>query len=504
MNAPAAPSPKRLPLPWPAVLLCGLTLVLYLPAFYWLIYVHWYRFGGSLLGVIPLALGGFWLRDLWREFPAAERNPSSFFGAVMLLTAGLWLLLAGWSAEASAIMGWSCALVIPALAWLYGGRRGIGMAWFPALCIAMAFPVPGIIEHHLGLYARLWSAFLAQVILNVGGMSLERAGTFLTTDSGISLDVGNACSGVKTMHVFLVAALVLLQPLRQKPSRFFALLPVFFLVSVMANGVRVAALVLIASKLDPKWLESAAHELTGLVFFMVTFLPLAYAVSRWGNRLKPGPPSEPVQVQLSANTTMLQIVHGSLLVLTVIFLIRQSAQREAQPEIRLPELPYLLGDWSGRDEILAQHEVLFYGVSGLRKRLYLRGESRAEYVSNTAMVSREGLHEPTGCFTSFGWRLIAREEAALKGREIPVVVLKLERPSGQMRRLVLFWFADGRGKYLASERELTWHVFKRRLVLQPEEVWSLHTVALAVTGNDWDGARKTAEDLSRSLLEEMK
>ena len=83
--------------------------------------------------------------------------------------------------------------------------------------------------------------------------------------NGVSLDVGNACSGVKTMHVFLVSALVLLQPLRQQPLRFFALLPLFFIVSVLANGIRVSALVLIAEKLDPKWLEGASHELAGLV-----------------------------------------------------------------------------------------------------------------------------------------------------------------------------------------------------------------------------------------------
>ncbi|HEY1170408.1 MAG TPA: exosortase/archaeosortase family protein [Verrucomicrobiae bacterium] len=505
MNASAARLLEKLPLPWPAALLCFLTLGLYVPAFYWLIYDHWYRFEGSLLGIIPLVLGGFWLRHLWQHSPTRANHEPFPTAALLLFTAGLWLLLAGWSAEASAIMGWSCSLVIPAMAWLYGGREGLKMAWFPALCIAMAFPVPGIIEHHLGLHARIWSAFLAQVMLSTAGMALERAGTFLTTDTGISLDVGNACSGVKTMHVFLVAALMLLQPLRQRPLRFFALLPVFFIVSVLANGVRVAALVLIAARLDPKWLEGAAHELTGLFFFMVTFFPLAYAVSRWGNRRADAPVQGPVRKNHSSDHAMILVVHGLLLVLTMLFLVRQSFQRHAQMEIILPELPYLLADWSGRDELLAHHEVLFYGVSGLRKRLYLRGESRVEYVSNTALVSREGLHEPTGCFTSFGWRLLAREEIELagNGRKVPVVMLQLDRPATGMKQYVIFWFADGLGKYLAGERELTWHVLRRRLLLKPEEVWTLHTAAVSVIADDWAGARKTAEDFALGLVDEL-
>lgn len=504
MNARLARVLQQLPLPWPAVLLCALTLALYLPAFKWLIQDHWWRFGGSLLGVLPLGLSVYWLRRLTKEFPRSTDGFS--FGAALAVALGLWLLLAGWSAEASAIMGWSCALVIPALAWLYGGRAAGRRAWFPAFCLAMAFPVPGLVEHHLGLYARLWSAAFAKGLLGTVGMELQRAGTFLTTASGVSLDVGNACSGVKTMHVFLVAALVLLQPLRRQPLRFFALLPLFFIVSVLANGVRVAALVLIAEKLDPKWLEGASHELTGLVFFLLTFLPLAYAISRWGGKVKSPETAAvetaavPVQRRLKAPL----LVHGVLLAVTIGFFIQQARQWQAVVEIEPPELPYLVADWSGRDVILAAHEVQFYGVSGLRKRLYVNGTNQVEYVSNTAPVSREGLHEPTGCFTSFGWRLVAREEIAVvgEGRRFQAVILKLDRPAAGVRQFVLFWFADQQGNTLASERELTWQVFKRRLRLQTEEVWTLHSIALSVSGDDWGTAQKTAENLARRLFQE--
>jgi exosortase len=501
MNAHFARVLQGMPLPWPAVLLCAVTLALYLPAFKWLIHDHWWRFGGSLLGVLPLGLSVYWLRRLLQEFPRTTAGFS--WGASLAVAFGFWLLLAGWSAEASAIMGWSCALVIPSLAWLYGGRAALRLAWFPAFCLAMAFPVPGLVEHHLGLYARLWSAGIAKVLLGLTGMELQRAGTFLTTASGVSLDVGNACSGVKTMHVFLASALLLLQPLRRQPLRFFALLPLFFIVSVLANGIRVSALVLIAEKLDPKWLEGASHELTGLVFFLLTFLPLAYAISRWGNKVNA---PEPVGTESTVEAGLRPLkapllVHGFLLLVTIGFFVQQARQWESVVEINPPELPYLLADWSGRDVILAAHEVQFYGVSGLRKRLYLSGTNQVEYVSNTAPVSREGLHEPTGCFTSFGWRLLARGEMKVtnEGGDFPAVILKLDRPAAGVQQLVLFWFADGKGRSLATERELTWHVFQRRLQLQAEEVWTLHSLALPVNGDDWETARRMAEDLARRL-----
>jgi exosortase len=508
MNTRIARVLQQLPLPWPAVLLSALTLTLYLPAFKWLIHDHWWRFGGSLLGVLPLVLSVYWLRRLVKEFPA--RTEGFSIKACLAVAFGLWLLLAGWSAEASAVMGWSCAVVIPSLAWLYGGSGALRLAWFPAFCLAVAFPVPGLVEHHLGLYARLWSAVFAKGLLGTLGMELQRAGTFLTTAGGVSLDVGNACSGVKTMHVFLVAALVLLQPLRLQPIRFFALLPLFFIVSVLANGIRVAALVLIAERLGPKWLEGASHELTGLVFFLLTFLPLAYAISRWGNKAKaPGPVPAPVAIEAGAGQRSLKgplLVHGILLAVTAGFLLHLARQWQSVEEIEPPELPYLVENWSGREAMLAAHEVQFYGVSGLRKRLYISGTNKVEYVSNTARVSREGLHEPTGCFTSFGWRLLAHERTAIlsQGTLFPATRLKLDRPSTGLRQVVLFWFADRQGRTLADERELTWHVFKRRLRLRSEEVWTLHSVVLPVAGDDWAGAGKTAAELAGSLRQEIK
>jgi len=506
MNAQLARLRERLPLPWPGALLCAVTLGLYLPAFCWLIYDHWYRYDGSLLGVIPLTLSLFWLRQLLRAFPQAMTAPSP--GAIALLTVGLWLLLAGWAAEASAIMGWSCAVVIPALAWLYGGRTGLKLAWFPAFCLAMAFPIPGLVEHHLGLQARLWSAALAKGVLAVGGMTVARSGTFLTTSGGVELDVGNACSGVRTMHVFLVAALVLLQPLRLYPRRFFALLPAFFLAAVLANGVRVAALVLIAAQLDPQWLEGASHELAGLVFFLLTFLPLAWAVSRWGNRVAAAQASEADSAAtVRPALAKALLAHGILLVLSLAFLIGQSVRQHAYLVVEPPELPFLLGQWAGREELLAAHEIEFYGVSGLRKRLYVSSDGqRVEYVSNTAPVSREGLHEPTGCFTSLGWHLLERREILIQahGVTLPAVILKMERPSSEIRQLALFWFMDAPGRVLPGEPELTWHAFKRRLALQPEEVWTLHGIAVPVEGEAWEPALTTAEGLGANLYQALK
>lgn len=496
MNPQAARIIARLPVPWPGAVLALGTLALFLPAFYWLIYVHWYLYNGSFLGVIPLVLSCYWVRQLIQHFPKGTLQLS--MPASLLLAGGLWLLLAGYSAQASAIVGWSCALVIPALAWFYGGKRALALAWFPALCLALAFPIPNFFEHHLGLYARVWSAILAKLFLAVVGMDVTRAGTFLTAAGGIELDVGNACSGVRTMHVFLVAALLLLQPLRLHPRRFFALLPAFFLASVLANGARVAALVLIATKLNPKWLEGPSHELTGLIFFLITFLPLALLVSRWGNRAKPEAEKEAMSpVQGESSSMRCFVIHGALLGLSVAFLISLGLRKGAELKIEAPDVPYLLGGWAGRDELLAAHEIEFYGVSGLHKRVYVRRGQRVEYVSNTAPISREGLHSPAGCFTSLGWRLLDRNEA--EGGKAPIVWLKLERPAADVRQVVLFWFMDKQGNVVASERELTWHALTRRITLRPEEVWTLHCLAVPVEGDGWEMALETAKELGAEV-----
>lgn len=479
-----------------------LTASFYAPVFFWLVKEHWLTYGGSLLGLVPLILGLYGLARIIREVPLGQagfRLP-----AVILLALGLWMLLAGEVAQASAIMGWSLALVIPGLLWLYAGREGLRQSWFPALCLAMAFPIPNFVEHYLGLYARLCSAMLAQLFLGVFGMALERTGTLLTTGTGIQLEVGNACSGVKTMHVFIVSALVLLQPLRLRPWRFLALLPVFFLASIFANSVRVAALVLIAEKLGPEWLAGASHELTGLFFFLVTFIPLALVVARWGTKGQAdGDSLYEAKEARPAVSRMSLAAHGMLLAVGMTFLMVTHRHRNEVVQVAPPEVPYLVADWSGRDVILAPHEIQFYGVSGLRKRAYQRGTVEAEYVSNTAPVSREGLHEPAGCFTSIGWRLLERREFKAENT-MPAVLLRLAAPKGDFVQVAVFWFSHPRAGVLASERELTLRMLQRRITLQPEEVWTLHVIAVPVEGQHWEEAQKVAEHLAVEIQQHLR
>ncbi len=387
--------------------------------------------------------------------------------------------------------------------WLYAGREGLRQSWFPALCLAIAFPIPNLVEHYLGLYARLCSASLAKILLGLFGMALERTGTLLTTGTGVQLEVGNACSGVKTMHVFIVSALVLLQPLRLQPKRFFALLPIFFLASVFANSVRVAALVLIAEKLGPAWLAGASHELTGLLFFLITFIPLAVMTARWGTRGQLAADASEAIKRDNEVPRMTLAVHGMLLALAAAFLVLTYRHKHEVTQVVLPEVPYLVADWSGKDVILAPHEIQFYGVSGLRKRAYRRGNLEVEYVSNTAPVSREGLHEPTGCFTSIGWRLLERREVVTEGK-LPAVRLRLEAPKGDFVQLVLFWFSQPRAGVLASERELTLRMLQRRIMLQPEEVWTLHCLAVPVQEANWSEAQRVAEKLAEEIQQHSK
>lgn len=485
-------------------LLCLLTGLLYVPAFWWLIHEHWLTYGGSELGIIPLALGVYWLFRLIDGLPLRVASPCGL--PLLLLLAGLWMLLAGWSADASAIMGWSLFLVITALAWLYGGVPGVQWGWFPALCLALAFPVPGVIEHYLGFYARLCSAMLAKGLLGVFGFTLERSGTFLTAASGVQLDVGNACSGVKTLHVFLVSALVLLQPLRRLPLRFFTLLPAFLLAAVLANGVRVAALVVIAEKLGAKWLESAAHELTGLVFFLLSFIPLALAVSKWGTKNTKAP-----EVADNKSTTEVShfikhpfIGHAGLLSVVLMFAGYQHVQRQEATVMVVPEAPYLLGEWAGRDGMMSEHEIQFYGVSGLRKRVYVSGSNTVEYVSNTAPVSREGLHEPTGCYSGFGWSILGRRIMTLDDSQVGIeaTVLRMDRAQGTLQQVALFWFDDEKGQTVMDERHLAWHMLKRRLLLRPEEIWTLNCVVSPVKGDAWATATAHIREVAELLIQE--
>ena len=118
------------------------------------------------------------------------------------------------------------------------------------------------------------SAIIAETILRIAGMSIERAGTILTLDKLI-FDIIPACNGSTTLTVLFITGLLLVvgSSKLNLPRKFIYLL-LIIPIALLANGMRLALLVYASYVKGMIIAEGALHNAIGVLTFMLALTAL--------------------------------------------------------------------------------------------------------------------------------------------------------------------------------------------------------------------------------------
>jgi len=215
--------------------------------------------------LIPVVSGFFvWQR---REDLARIRRSPSNLGFLGVLAA-LALLVVGTAGAEVFTQRVSLVLLLGSSVIFLAGSGCFRTLSFPLVFLLLAVPMPYVLYYSLTGPMQAFAAKCALVGLQGVGVPALAQGNIIHLP-GASLEVAEACSGIRSLYAFLALGAILAHTM---PIPLWARFAVFFFtipVSVAANAVRVWGTGIGTYTIGPAAAEGTIHELFGVFVFIL-------------------------------------------------------------------------------------------------------------------------------------------------------------------------------------------------------------------------------------------
>ena len=247
---------------WPVA--CGLAL-LYVPTWFDLAHGLWkeepYAHGPLVLLVVA------WLTWRGRQALAGELGRPAPVAGSFALGVGLVLYAIGRSQAIALFEVGSHIPVAAGLLLLLGGWRLLRALWFPLAFLAFLVPLPGFILETATAPLKSFVSQAVEALLYWAGYPIARSGVVLAIGN-YQLLMADACSGLNSLYsLAALGCLYLYLTPRAGFLRRAMLLASILPIAVVANVLRVLALVLITYHYGDEAGQSFLHEFAGLALF---------------------------------------------------------------------------------------------------------------------------------------------------------------------------------------------------------------------------------------------
>lgn len=238
---------------------------------------------------VPLAAAIVWYRR--DELIHLRRNPSraGLYGAA----AGVALLLVGTlGAELFLTRASLLLFVASSVVYLFGWRHLRAVA-FPLAIVALSIPIPAILMTRITLPLQFAASAAAETTLSAVGIPVLREGNVLVLPDA-TLQVAEACSGVRSMMSLLVIALVIARMMDRRLATRAAIVAAAVPVTIAVNAFRVTATAAATEYYGVAAAGGVVHEALGIALFFASAALLvgcarlvAAMTPRFGMKLQP-------------------------------------------------------------------------------------------------------------------------------------------------------------------------------------------------------------------------
>ncbi|MBE7502270.1 MAG: exosortase [Verrucomicrobiales bacterium] len=192
-----------------------------------------------------MLLGFYWL--FWQ--PRGPLPPNDYLS--VMTAAYLLVVLSG----ALACLGWG---VVKALS-------------FPILFLVFMIPWPTVMIDAIEIGLQFASAEAAHGLLHVTGVPLLRDG--LRSAAGITLEVAQECSGVRSSYVLFITSVLGAHMLLRTRWRRWVLVLAVIPLGIVRNGFRILTIAMLCVYVDPAMIDSPIHHRGGPIFFVLSLIP---------------------------------------------------------------------------------------------------------------------------------------------------------------------------------------------------------------------------------------
>lgn len=166
---------------------------------------------------------------------------------------------------------------LPGLALLFLGLERSKAILFPLIILMLTLPIPLVFTESLHMGLRIIATKSVAWLLKTLGVPVYSTGTILQVENG-TLQVADACSGFSTLYAAVTIA-ILTAYFCNSTKRRILLLIIAAPLAIAVNIARVLILTLLVNWIGLDVLATAAHEISGLMTFMIA-LPIIFMLGQ--------------------------------------------------------------------------------------------------------------------------------------------------------------------------------------------------------------------------------
>ena len=198
--------------------------------------------------------------------------PETWAPGLFVMVAALALLLVGQVAVEYFVMRSSLIVLLSGIIGFLFGKNVLKVFLFSLFLLLLAIPLPAIVVNGLTLPLKALVSSLASEMLRAMGVSILQEGNILQTPQ-ITLEVVNACSGIRSVFSLFVLALLFSSDMDGYIQKAFLLILTIPL-AIFTNALRIAATGMLATHWDPKMALGFYHGFSGWVIFVLSLMML--------------------------------------------------------------------------------------------------------------------------------------------------------------------------------------------------------------------------------------
>lgn len=237
--------------------------------------------------LVPL-IAAYFIYCRWEELRQAPVIPRNT--GMVVFVFGLVQLLLGWLGTEYFTMRSSLIVILAGLVlYLFGTAVFRGLT-LPLCYLFFMIPIPYIVYDAVAFPLKLFVTKVSVATLKLSGVSVLREGNIIMFPS-TTLEVADACSGIRSLISLLALAVALAFFLRMTPWKRCVLIISAVPIAVVTNAMRVIVTGFLAQYWGARAAEGFFHEFAGLAVFalaMVLLVSLGALLGRIGTR-KRGP-----------------------------------------------------------------------------------------------------------------------------------------------------------------------------------------------------------------------
>jgi len=252
-----------------------------------------------ILLILPVSAALIFLewRSLRTKLALSVRAGSAFLVIAVLIA----LSALAWSASLAPDVQLAIRMIALVLSWIGAfvlcfGSRASRLVLFPLLFLFALVPLPNFVLSEVVTLLQHWSAGAAYALFVACGVPVTQDGVLLTIP-GLTVQVAQECSSIRSSSMLLVTTIVLAQLVLRSPWRKALLICLAVPLSIAKNGLRIFSIAMLGTRVDRVYITGGFHHKGGIIFFaiaLVAIFILLWLLRRGENSSPISAPNPPI------------------------------------------------------------------------------------------------------------------------------------------------------------------------------------------------------------------